>query len=150
VFKARLSDRDAFVRRAAAEGLGRAGASTEIAALENLATTDSSEMVRTAAAFALQKLGKDYIARLVEPLDASSMAPQIAAYFIELGQPAAASLTPYLKDPDEAIRGNVALIIGAIGTSAEVAAIEPLLQDRNDDVRRAAERAIQRLKVRGA
>ena len=150
VFKARLADRDAFVRRAAAEGLGRAGASSEVVALETVGTTDSSEMVRAAAAFALQKLGKNYIARLVEPLDSRSMAPQIAAYFIELGPPAAASLTPHLKDPDEAIRGNVALIIGAIGTSAELPALEALLQDRSDEVRRAAERAIQRLKVRGA
>jgi HEAT repeat protein len=150
LFKARLADRDAFVRRAAAEGLGRAGASADLAALETVATADSSEMVRAAAAFALQKLGQNYIARLVEALDASSMAPQIASYFIELGQPVAASLTPHLKDPDEAIRGNVALILGAIGTSAELPAIEPLLQDRSDEVRRAAERAIQRLKVRGA
>jgi HEAT repeat protein len=149
VFKARLADRDAFVRRAAAEGIGRAGAAIEVTALETVATTDSSEMVRAAASFALQKLGKNHIARLVEPLDSRAMAPQIAAYFLELGQPAAAALTPHLKDPEEAVRGNVALILGAIGTSADVAAIQPLLQDRSDEVRRAAERAIQRLKVRG-
>ena len=33
--------------------------------------------------------------------------------------------------------------------TADVPAIEPLLQDHSDEVRRAAERAIQRLKVRG-
>ena len=59
-------------------------------------------------------------------------------------------LTSHLKDPDEGIRGNVALMVGALGTSAEIPALEPLLQDRNGDVRRAAERAIQRVKVRGA
>ena len=78
------------------------------------------------------------------------MAPQIAGYFLELGQPAVAPLTSHLKDPDAAIRGNVALILGAIGTSAQVPALEPLLTDRSEDVRRAAERAMQRLKVRGA
>ena len=150
VFKARLADRDEYLRRAAAEGLGRAGAASEAAALETMATSDSSEMVRAAAAFALQKFGKNYVARLVEPLDSRSMAPQIAEYFIELGQPAASMLVPHLKDPDEGIRGNVAIILGAIGTSADVPAIEPLLQDRSDDVRRAAERAILRLKARGA
>jgi HEAT repeat protein len=150
IFKARLSDRDEYIRRAAAEGLGRAGATDEMTALETMATADSSEMVRTAAAFALQKFGKNYIARLVEPLDSRSMAPQVVSYFIELGPPASAALLPHLKDPDEAIRGNVALIVGAIGSKADIPAIEALLQDRNDDVRRAAERAIQRLKVRGA
>jgi HEAT repeat protein len=150
LFRAHLGDRDAFVRRAAVEGLARAGAASDVAALDALATSDSSEMVRAAAAFALQKLGQNYITRLVEPLDSSSMAPQIAGYFLELGQPVASALTPHLKDPDDAIRGNVAIILGAIGTSSDVAALQPLLQDRNDDVRRAAERAIQRLKVRGA
>jgi HEAT repeat protein len=78
------------------------------------------------------------------------MAPQIAGYFIELGQASAPELTTHLKNPDDAIRGNVALILGAIGTKAEIPVLEPLLQDRNGDVRRAGERAIQRLKVRGA
>jgi len=150
VFTAHLADRDAFVRRAAAEGLGRAGASTEVTALETIVTRDSSKMVRASAAFALQKLGRNEIARLVEPLQSSSMAPQLAAYFMELGPSAAAPLIPHLKDPDAAIRGNVALILGAIGSSALVPALEPLLTDRSEDVRRAAERAIQRLKVRGA
>jgi HEAT repeat protein len=149
LFAARLGDRDEYTRRAAIEGLARAGATGQIAALETVAATDSSEMVRAAAAFALQTFGRNYIARLVEPLDSRSMAPQITSYFFELGQPAAAPLVPHLKDPDEAIRGNVALILGAIGTKGDIAAIEPLLQDRNDDVRRAAERAIQRLKARG-
>ena len=149
LFTARLTDRDEYLRRAAVEGLARAGAAAEASTLETMATSDQSEMVRAAAAFALQKLGRNYVARLVDPLDSSAMAPQIAAYFLELGQPVASSLAPHLKDPDEGIRGNVALILGAIGTSADVAALEPLLQDRSAEVRRAAERAIQRVKVRG-
>lgn len=150
LFKAHLSDRDPFLRRAAAEGLSRANDASEVAALEAAAGNDSSEMVRAAAAFALQKLGRHYVPRLVEPLDSTKMAPQIAGYFIELGPAVAAELAIHLKDPSDAIRGNVALILGAIGGAAEAAAVEPLLQDRSADVRRAAERALQRLKVRGA
>ncbi|MBA2305747.1 MAG: HEAT repeat domain-containing protein [Acidobacteria bacterium] len=149
VFKERLTDRDPDLRRAAAEGLARAADSSEVAALETIATNDDSEMVRAAAAFALQKLGRNYVGRLVEPLDSAKMATQIAEYFTELGQPVAPSLASYLKDPDDSIRGHVALILGAIGTSADVAVLEPLLQDRSADVRRAAERAILRVKVRG-
>jgi HEAT repeat protein len=78
------------------------------------------------------------------------MGPQIAGYFLELGPSIVRELAPHLKDPDDGIRGNVALIIGALGTSAEIPVLEPLLHDRNSDVRRAAERAIQRVKVRGA
>lgn len=150
VFTARLTDRDEFIRRAAIEGLGRAGAAESVPTLESIAATDSSEMVRAAAAFALQKLGTNAIARLVEPLDSSDRAPQIAGYFLELGESVVGELLPHLTHRDEAVRGNVALIVGGIGTSAQISALEPLLQDRNGDVRRAAERAIQRIKVRGA
>ena len=150
IFKARLADRDQYIRRAALEGLARAGASSEAAGIETIATADPSRTVRAAAAFALQKMGRNYVPRLVQPLGSSEMAAQIAGYFLELGPGAVPELTPHLQDPDDAVRGNVALIIGAIGTRAEITAIEPLLQDRNGDVRRAAERAIQRLKVRGA
>src|SRR5436190_15697934 len=54
LFKARLADKDPFLRRAAAEGLARAQASSELSALEIGAGNDTSEMVRPAFAFALQ------------------------------------------------------------------------------------------------
>lgn len=150
VFKARLPDRDAFVRRAAVEGLARAGASDEAATLESMASADSSGMVRAAAAFALQKFGRNAVQRLVDPLASSDMAPQIAGYFTELGPAVAGELTTFVTHRDEAVRGNVALIVGAIGTTAEIPTLERLLQDRSAEVRRAAERAIRRIKVRGA
>lgn len=150
LFTARLTDRDQFIRRAAAEGLARAKDPSAIAALEAGVGTDGSEMVRAAMAFALQKLGRNYVARLANSLAAGRMAPQIAGYFLELGPAVAAELTPHLKDPGDSIRGNTALILGAIGGQAEAAALQPLLQDRSSEVRRAAERAIERIKLRGA
>ena len=149
LFTARLNDRDPFIRRAAAEGLARAKDTSAIPALEAGVSTDSSAVVRAAMAFALQKLGRNYVARLANFLDAEKMAPQIAGYFLELGPSVAAELRPHLQDPSDSIRGNVALILGAIGGQAENAALQPLLQDRSSDVRRAAERAIARIKLRG-
>jgi HEAT repeat protein len=148
LFKARLVDKDAYMRRAAAEGLARAGDSSEIAALEAGAGTDPSDTVRAAMAFALQKLGKNYVPRLAEALKADKLAGQVAEYFIELGPSLATSLTPHLKDPDQAIRGNAAVILGAIGSTAEVVALEPVTRDRDRDVARAATRAIERIKMR--
>ncbi|MEX2663343.1 MAG: HEAT repeat domain-containing protein [Vicinamibacterales bacterium] len=150
LFTARLSDRDPFLRRAAAEGLARAGDRSAVNALENGVSTDSSPMARAAMAFALQKLGGNYVARLANGLDSDKLAPQIAAYFLELGAPVAPQLTPHLKDPSESIRGNAALILGAIGGKAQRDALKPLLQDRTSEVRRAAERAIERITLRGA
>jgi HEAT repeat protein len=107
-------------------------------------------MVRAAAAFALQKLGRNYIPRLVESMDSSKLTEQVGEYLIELGPQVADALLPHLKDPDESIRGNVALVLGAIGSQAHVTALEALAQDRDRDVVRAAGRAVERIKMRGA
>jgi HEAT repeat protein len=158
VFASRLTDKDAFIRRAAIEGLGRAlsagaadadGVKAQRPAIE-AARADPSPMVRVAAAFALELLGQNGIDRLATALQENDLAPQIADYVMELGPRVSARLVPHLKSTDASIRGNVAVVLGAIGSAAEIAALEPLLQDANTDVRRAAERAIERIKVRGA
>ncbi|MCA1649857.1 MAG: HEAT repeat domain-containing protein, partial [Acidobacteria bacterium] len=48
MFTARLTDKDPFLRRAAAEGLGRSGDTSGVSALEAGAGNDPSEMVRAA------------------------------------------------------------------------------------------------------
>ena len=104
-------------------------------------------MVRAAMAFALQKLGRNYIARLAEAMDSDRLAPQVAEYFIELGPAIVPTLVPHLKDPEAAIRGNVAQVLGALGGAEALAALEPLTQDRDRDVARIAARAIERIKA---
>jgi len=150
LFKARLADKDAYMRRAAAEGLGRAGASSEVASLEAGLAGDPSVSVRVAMAFALQRLGKNYVPRLAEAFKSDKLAAQVADYFLELGPAVAPDLVPHLKDPQEAIRGNVALVLGAIGSDAEAIALEPLTRDRDRDVARAATGALERIKMRKA
>jgi len=147
LFKAHITDKDAFLRRAAAEGLGRTGDTSELAALEIGAGNDGSEMARAAMAFALQKLGRNYVPRLVESLD-SKTAPQVAEYFLELGSAVAPELVPHLQDPSPEIRANVATVLGAIGNAAIVDALQPLTQDKDREVAQAATRAIERINAR--
>ena len=148
LFKVRLTDKDPFLRRAAAEGLGRAQDSSEQSALQVGAGNDSSEMVRAAMGFALQKLGRNYIPRLVESLDSEKLAPQIAEYLLELGPSVAPTLVSHLQDPSPAIRGNVATVLGALGDAATVTALQPLTGDKDRSVAEAATRAIDRIKHR--
>lgn len=148
VFKARLTDKDPRFRSAAAEGLGRAGDTSEVAALQMGAGNDTSADVRAAMAFALQKLGQHYIPRLVEFMTAPKTAGQVAAYLIELGPAVVPELTPHLQDSSPAIRAHVVTVIGALGGPAAEAAIAPLAADRDHDVAQAATRALQRLKTR--
>ncbi len=150
VFTARLADKDPYIRRAAVEGLARAKDASSRTVLESAVSTDPSDAVRAAMAFALERLGGNYIVRLANSLDSDKLAPQIAGYFLELGPPAAGQLAVHLNDPSDSIRGNVATILGAIGGPAESALLMPLLQDRNADVRRAAERAVERISMRAA
>ena len=150
VFKSRLADRDQYIRRAAIEGLGRAGDTTSIAALEAALTNDSSEIVRVASAFALQKLGRNNLPRLVESLDSEKTAQQVAEYLIELGPAVADALVTHLRHPKAEIRGNVGVVLGAIGTASHVPPLAALAKDRDRDVVRAAGRAIERIRMRGA
>jgi HEAT repeat protein len=148
VFRIRLSDRDPDLRRAAAEGIGRAGVSSEIATLQVAATNDEAEMVRAAAAFALQKLGEKYLDRLVDFMDSDRTAPQIQAYLLELGPPIVGELVSRLQEPDAGIRRHVVEVLGAIGNDTTIAALTPLTQDRSRDVALAASRAIERIKMK--
>jgi HEAT repeat protein len=150
LFKARLTDKDAYMRRAAVEGLGRAGASSELASLEAGLINDPSDSVRVAMAFALQKLGKNYLPRLAQSFNSDKLAAQVGDYFLELGPSVAPDLVAHLKDPQEAVRGNVALILGAIGSDAEAVALEPLTKDKDREVALAATRSIERIKMRKA
>lgn len=148
LFKARLADRDPFLRRAAAEGLARSGDASELPALEIGAGNDPSEMVRAAMAFALQKLGRNYVPRLVESLDSAKVAPQASGYLLELGAPIAPQLLPHLQDPSPEIRANVATVLGGIGEPSAIAALQPLTADKDRGVSLAATRAIDRIKAR--
>ncbi len=147
LFKAHLADKDPFLRRGSAEGLGRVGDTSEVSALEIGAGNDTAETVRAAMAFALQKVGRNYLPRLVESMDSERAAPQIAEYLIELGPPVAAQLQSHLKDPSPAIRGNVATVLGAIGDEATLAVLQPLTADKDRGVAQAATRAIERIKA---
>ena len=149
VFKARMTDRDPLLRRAAIEGLANARDTSEISALEIAAGNDSSEPVRAAAAYTLQTLGRNYIPRLVESLDSDKMAPQIAGYLVDLGEPIVGPLAVHLVDQDPVIRANVVQILGVIGGDAALKAIGPMLQDRDKSVVEAATRAIERIKMNG-
>ena len=149
VFTERLADRDQYIRRAAAEGLGRSGAKAALEALETGAGNDPSNMVRAAMQYALQKLGRNYIGRLIEFLDDGKTTLQVQEYLIEFGPAIEKDLLPSLQEPDEAIRAAVADVLGEIGGDASLAALQSHA-DRDKDVVEAAQRAVERIKMRRA
>jgi HEAT repeat protein len=149
VFTQRLADRDPNLRRAAAEGLGRSGDKSQTGVLETAAGNDASDAARAAMAFALQKLGRNYVPRLVEFLDDERTALQVQEYFLELGQPVEKELIPSLQEPDASIRAAVAEVLGAMGGDASLSALQGL-QDKDKIAADAVSRAVERIKMRRA
>jgi HEAT repeat protein len=98
-------------------------------------------------AFALQKLGRNYVARLIEFLDEPKLTLQVQEYLLELGPAVEKELLPSLQEPDASIRAAVADVLGELGGDASLSALQAL-QDRDKDVVEAATRAVTRIKMR--
>jgi len=147
VFKQYMADKDPFLRRAAIEGLARAGDTSEIDNLGGIATTDQAAMVRVAACFALQKLGHNYVTRLADTLTNDKVAQQGVASLIELGPSVAPQLYPRLKESQPEMREAIADVLGEIGGTAALEPLEAAAKDKDADVALAAQRAIARLRA---
>jgi HEAT repeat protein len=149
LFKERLQDKDPYIRRAATEGLGRAGDTTSIDALERNTTLDDAPMVRLATAFALQKLGRNYAARLVDLMRPSKVRAQGQEYLIELGPPMAATLVPRIQEPDPRVREALLDVLGVIGDQSTIPALQAAEKDADASAAAAAKRAIARIQKAG-
>jgi HEAT repeat protein len=147
VFTERLVDRDPNLRRAAAEGLGRAGDNSALGTIETAVGTDPSNIARAGMAYALQKLGRNMIPRLIEFLDDGKTTLQVQDYFLEFGQSVEKDLLPSLQDGDPVIRAGVVDVLGQIGGDASVTALQNL-KDKDKDVVEATRRALERIKIR--
>lgn len=146
LFRERLQDRDPYIRRAAIEGIARAGDTESIDALERAAMSDEAAMVRLAAVFALQKLGRTYAARIVDLMSSEKMIPQAQEYLVELGTPLTVTLVARLQEPDPNVREAVADVLGIIGDASVVPALQAASKDRDPSVASAAKRALARLR----
>jgi len=145
VFTERLQDKDPYIRRSAAEGLGRAGDTSAIEAIERILTTDDSPMARIAAAFALQKLGHNTAGRIVDAMANAKTLQQAQEYLVELGAPIANIMTARLQEADAGVREAVADVLGAIGDPTTLPALDAATKDADASVAAAAKRAIARI-----
>jgi HEAT repeat protein len=148
LFKARLQDKDPFIRRSAAEGLGRAGDAASIDTLEKNVTVDESKMVRLASAFALQKLGRNYAARLIDLMGSPKVVAQGQEYLIELGPAMIPTVLPRLQDPDPDLREALIDVLGVIGDASTLPALEAAAKDRDGSAASAAKRSIARIQAK--
>jgi HEAT repeat protein len=148
LFRERLADRSAQMRRAAAEGLGRAEDRESTPTLERLSQSDSSAAVRLAAQFALQLLGQTQT-HTIAAAAVGDQTTQAHEYLFELGAPAVPGIQAALEvATDERQVAGLAQMVGYLGKRGDVVIVEPLLTSRGERVRWAATAAIERLQRR--
>jgi HEAT repeat protein len=148
LFRERLTDKDPYIRRAAIEGLGRAGDAESLDHLEKNTTTDEAAMVRLATVFTLQKLGRNYGARIVDQMSSAKVIPQAQEYLVELGPSIVPTIVPRLQEPDANVREAIADVLGVIGDASTIPVLDAVAaRDRDASVISAAKRAKARIQA---
>ena len=141
LFQSRLADKDPYLRRAAAEGMARAGDAKSVEIFVTEVNQDPSEMVRAAMTFALYKKGHaSYLGRLIDFMDSDRI---IAADLRLLPRARPLGLPPAvvrLQEPDVDVRRNLVTVLGAIGDQSTATALGPYKEDRSREVATAASR----------
>jgi HEAT repeat protein len=160
-----LADRDAYVRRAAIDGLGMVGAPAKGAVkdLETVATNDPNYLRRVSARVALIRIAGASeervraLAAFLEPMKPlrdptdkgyepdADLAPQFAASQLgELREKASAAipqLLAALKHTDAGVRVNAAAALGRVGAFNSPESIAALIDTLKNDLEREARRS---------
>jgi HEAT repeat protein len=147
LFTAQLAGKNASLRGIAIEGLARVGDTTRIADVQTAAAADRGDRVALAAAFASVLLANGNIDRIVDALTRSKLRDQARGYLVEVAPGRAESFRRHTMDPDARIRLDVVGVLDLAGDPAALSVVEPLTQDKDPQVARAAERAVARLRA---
>jgi HEAT repeat protein len=151
-----LSDRDAGLRGAAAEGLGRLKDPADLPPLQKAFQDEGNTSARVSMAFALILQGKLEMAEfgaleyLVNTLNSSAHAGEAKPLLIEAARDARirqALLQPLQRGTrDEKI--GLLQVLGSSGDRDSIPVMEPMARDSNVDVASEAVRALRTLKAR--
>jgi HEAT repeat protein len=146
LFVSQLGSKTPEMRAIAIEGLARVGDPARLAEIKPVADADRSDIVTLAGAFASALLENGSIERIVDALTKPRLRDRARQYVVEIAPRRAAQFGRHLMDPDERIRVDLVDALGLAGDPAALPLVEPLLQDRDAQVVRAAERAVARLR----
>jgi len=147
LFIAQLSGKSSVFRADAIDGLARIGDPSRLKEITPAADADRSDAVTLAAAFASALLENGSVERIVDALTKPRLRDRARDYVEDIAARHAASLGPHLMDPDERIRLEIVEALGQAGGPAALPLVEPLVQDRDPKIARAADRAAARLRA---
>ncbi len=151
-----LTDRDEWLRAAAAEGFARLRNRADLPALEKAFNEERKMPARLGAAFGLVMLGKTELSEfsplqyLINTLNSAAWRGVARAYLIELAreQPVLRALEKALPGGTKSEKIELARILALSGDRETLPHLEHLTKDPNDEVSREAFSALRSLKVR--
>lgn len=145
LFTAALAGRDYQLRIAGIEGLARSGASDQLSAITNALTNERNQDVLLAGHFANVLLADGPIDMLVDGLTRARLRARVLAYLTDIAPGRARLFGPHLPDPQPGVRADLLQVVGLSGDPDAIALVQPLRQDADPLVARAAARAMARL-----
>ena len=146
LLSAQLAGKSALLKGMAIEGMGRLGDRSKAADVEAALEGERNDGVLLAGRFALIALESLPIDPLTEALAQPRQRDQARQYLVEIAPGRSAAFNRQAQDPDARLRTDVADILGLGGDEAALAIVEPMANDRDPQVERAAERAVARLR----
>jgi len=120
---------------------------SQLRAVQEAIDKEREPGVTLAGAFALVLLGNGPTDQVADALGRPRLRDQAKRYLVEIAPGRTAAFAHQLLDSDPQIRVDVIDALGLAGDRAAIAVVEPLLQDPDPQVARAAERALARLRA---
>ncbi len=148
IFARNLRHRDAEFRRAAAEGMGRAGLKESTPLLQAQKDVENKAEVVLAIHFALYRLGNDLLlAELINGLD-SAQYDQALEYLLEFSPEETKKLYPFARLRRKKAQLGLLEVLGRVGGSDAMPLLQELSADKDSEVASATNQAIRRLRAR--
>ena len=145
LFTSQLAGKSPSLRASAIEGLARVGDASQLSAIQDALDKEREASVTLAGAFALVLLGRGPTDQVADALSRPRLHDQAKRYLVEIAPGRTGAFAHQLLDSDPQMRIDTIDALGLAGDPAAVAVLEPLVQDRDPQVVRAAERALARL-----
>lgn len=136
-----LTARNAILRTIGIEGLARVGDASKLADIQSALGNERSDTVLLAGRFAEAVLANSSIDPIVEAMTHPRLREQARQYLIELAPGRSSAFAGQIQNPDARIRLDVVDALGLSYDPAALPLVEPVLQDVDPQVARAAERA---------
>ncbi|HEY3130227.1 MAG TPA: HEAT repeat domain-containing protein [Acidobacteriota bacterium] len=148
IFARNLQHRNADFRRAAAEGMGRAGLKESIPLLQAQKQVEDKPEALLAIHFALYRLGNDLmLVELINGLD-SALYDQALEYLLESSPEETKKLYPFVRLKRKKVQLGLLEVLGRAGGVDAMPLLQELSADRDSEVASAANQAIRRLRAR--